>query len=308
MPATPGIHHVSAIAGDPQANVDFYTRVLGLRLVKRTVNFDAPETYHLYYGDESGAPGTLVTFFPWTNVLFRGTASARRGPGQVVATTLAVPVGGLSSWADLCAERALDFDLTSRLGEDVLVVQDADGIVVELLEQPWAGIAGGEGAPIAGVAGATISLTGFERTAAVLTDVLGFRLSAEEGNRYRFTASPVAGGWLDIVCEPDASAGTGGVGSVHHIAFRALDDAAQLEWRELLVGQGYDVSPVMDRHYFRSIYFREPGGVLFEIATDGPGFTVDESPEALGTELRLPPWLEARRDRIVAKLPVLRTP
>lgn len=315
---TSGLHHVSAIAGDPQANIDFCEDVLGLRLVKRTVNFDAPDTYHLYYGDDDGRPGTIMTYFPWTNILFRGTAAARRGTGQVVATAFAVAPGSVEFWVDRLARMAVDFDVDERLGEEVIGVLDPDGIQLEIVTVA-ATVDAAEDArshrsrdipaehAIRGLAGVTISLGVMEATSALLTDLLGFRLMAEDGSRYRFeTAETGLGRRIDLLNEPDLQPGIGGVGAVHHIALRADNEEQQREWRQLLLDAGYDVSPILDRQYFRSIYFREHGGVLFEIATDGPGFDVDEPQVSLGERLTLPPWLEPRRASIEARLPVLR--
>lgn len=311
---TSGLHHVSAIAGDPQANIDFCESVLGLRLVKRTVNFDAPDTYHLYYGDRDGRPGTILTYFPWTNILFRGTAAARRGTGQVVATAFAVAPGSVEFWVDRLARMAVDFDVDERLGEEVIGVLDPDGIQLEIVavadsaehtSHPSRDIPAEHA--IRGLAGVAISLVDMERTAALLTELLGFRLVAEERSRYRFeTGETGPGRRIDLLNEPDLQPGIGGVGAVHHIALRADNDEQHHEWRLLLLDAGYDVSPILDRQYFRSIYFREHGGVLFEIATDGPGFEVDEPQASLGERLTLPPWLEPRRESIEARLPVLR--
>lgn len=311
---TSGLHHVTAVAGDPQANVDFCEDVMGLSLVKRTVNFDAPDTYHLYYGDDGGRPGTIMTYFPWTNILFRGTAAARRGTGQVVATAFAVAPGSVEFWVDRLARMAVDFEVDERLGEEVIGVHDPDGIQLEIVAvadsaEDTSHLSRDIPAEhaIRGLAGVTISLGSMERTAALLTELLGFRLVAEGRSRYRFeTGGTGVGRRIDLLNEPDLQPGIGGVGAVHHIALRADNDEQHHEWRELLLDAGYDVSPILDRQYFRSIYFREHGGVLFEIATDGPGFDVDEPKASLGERLMLPPWLEPRRESIEARLPVLR--
>lgn len=290
---------------------------MGLRLVKKTVNFDAPDTYHLYYGDDGGRPGTIMTYFPWTNVLFPGTAAARRGTGQVVATAFAVAPGSVEFWVDRLARMAVDFDVDERLGEEVIGVLDPDGIQLEIVAVAAAADAAAETShrsrnipaehAIRGLAGVTISLGGMERTTALLTELLGFRMVAEERSRYRFeTGVTGLGRRIDLLNEPELQPGIGGIGAVHHIALRADNDEQQREWRQLLINAGYDVSPILDRQYFRSIYFREHGGVLFEIATDAPGFDVDEPHASLGERLTLPAWLEPRRVSIEARLPVLR--
>lgn len=314
MKATiPGLHHVTAIASDAQENLGFYTALLGLRLVKRTVNFDSPTTWHLYYGDGEGRPGSLLTFFPWGD-LPRG----RRGTGQATAVALEVPGDSLEWWHRRLADagRAV-CDPDTRLGEPVLAFPDPHGLPLEMVgtaeaatrEPAWpAGPVPGEHA-VRGVHGATITVEGFERTADLLEETLGLREVASEEPRYRFEApGGGTGRYLDVMCEPDSPEGRVAAGSVHHLAFRAPDEETQRHWRAEIVDRGYDVTPVLDRRYFRSIYFREPGGVLFEIATDPPGFTVDEDPEALGAELRLPPRLEPRRAELEEALPPLEIP
>ena len=305
----PGIHHITAIAGDPEKNIAFYTGVLGLRLVKITVNFDDPGSYHFYYGDGRGTPGTILTFFTWPQAR-RG----RIGNGQVTATSFAVPAVSLGFWAERLKGAGVETGpLVERFGETVLPFSDPDGVRLELVgtaqlgaSLTWeAGGVPGEFA-IAGFHGATLSETGYERTAALLTETMGFRLAAEEQNRFRYeTAGGGATRTVDVVCAPGGVDGRVAVGTVHHIAWRTPDDAEEAEWRAGLSGLGYNVSPVMDRVYFHSIYYREPGGVLFEIATDVPGFTADEPVESLGATLRLPPWLEASRARIEEALPAV---
>ncbi|NLF12286.1 MAG: ring-cleaving dioxygenase [Anaerolineaceae bacterium] len=306
----PGIHHVTAIASDPQRNVTFYTDVLGLRLVKLTVNFDDPGTYHLYYGDEQGQPGTILTFFPWP-----GARRGRRGAGQVAATSFLVPEGTLDYWEEHLQRAGASFGQRQRrFGQDVLPVLDPDALQLELVAHPAAaGIDPWRDGPVApenairGFHGATMWELDPEPTVDLLTRTMGFELEAEEGPRFRFrAASPGPGSVIDVVHLANGEAGQGGAGTVHHIAYRTHDDAQQLAWRQELMGQGLHVTPVMDRQYFRSIYYREPGGVLFEIATDPPGFTRDESLAELGTHLKLPPWLEPRRAGIEAALPELR--
>jgi glyoxalase family protein len=307
-----GIHHVTAMAGDAQANLDFYTRVLGLRLVKRTVNFDDPGTYHLYFGDHDGTPGTLLTFFPWGARSLRG----RIGTGQVSVTSFAIPTTAFGYWKDRL--NRLDVaaeELGDRFGEAVLAVRDRDGVALELVasaHDPRPGWSNGDvpiERAIRGFHHATLSLVGYERTAELLTKTLGFRAAGEAGNRFRFVAGDGApGAVLDLVCEPGRMRGSMGVGVVHHIAFRARTDEVQLGLRRRIVEAGHDVTPVLDRQYFHSIYFREPGGVICEVATDAPGFAIDEPAAELGSHLKLPPWLESQRGRIEGHLAPLTVP
>jgi glyoxalase family protein len=310
-PTIPGIHHVTAICSDPQQNVDFYCGVLGLRLVKLTVNFDDPGSYHLYYGDERGRPGTIMTFFAWP-----GAPRGRIGPPQVTATAFAVPGDALAFWSARLGEHQVGTEPgVSRFGEQVLSFADPDGLRLELVATADPGGHVPKGGPIPaanairGFFGVTLAEEGYENTAHLLTDVMGFRAHGNEGNRFRYGAA--AGGAaavVDLLCVPDARLGGLGAGVVHHVAFRTPDDAQQRAWRTEITRLGYNVTPVMDRCYFHSIYFREPGGVLFEIATDPPGFTLDEPADQLGTKLRLPPWLEPQRAVLEAVLPPLRLP
>jgi glyoxalase family protein len=308
----PGIHHVTAIASDPQRNVDFYTETLGLRMVKLTVNFDDPGTYHLYYGDESGQPGTILTFFPWP-----GAGRGRRGTGQVAVTSFLVPEGALDYWQDrLTRHAARPGPRQRRFDEEALAFLDPDGLQLELVVRPDVGKEPAwDGSPvpldyaIRGFHGVTLWENDPEPTAALLAQTMGFTPAAEAGPRFRFRgAAEGPGTVVDVVHLPDGERGRSGAGTVHHVAWRTPDEAQQLAWREALSDTGLHVTPVMDRQYFRSIYFREPGGVLFEIATDPPGFLRDESLEGLGTHLMLPPWLEARRAEIEALLPELILP
>jgi len=292
-----GLHHVTAIASDPQRNLDFYTEVLGLRFVKRTVNFDDPGTYHFYFGDDAGSPGTILTFFPWPRAV-RGQA----GAGEVAQTAFSVPLESITYWKKRLADHEIPVEhVGRRFDEDVLTFPDPDGMKLEIVGHAKAAAPNpsrfsdvpGEHA-IRGFYGVTLLEHDAENTANLLA-ILGFHKQAGEGPRLRFAAEGSAlGNHIDLVIEPNAAYGRSGAGSVHHIAFRAADDAAQLEWREV-IGQYVDVTPVMDRTYFHSIYFREPGGVLFELATDPPGFALDEPIESLGEELRIPAWLEPRR-------------
>ncbi len=305
-----GLHHVTAIAGDPQRNLDFCTGALGLRLVKLTVNFDDPETYHFYFGDRTGAPGTLLTFFPWA-----GAPPGRRGAGQITVTSFAIPAAACDYWVERFRERNVVInDRAERFGEPVIGFQDPDGLRLELVccedgREAWKdGPVPAEFA-IRGLHAVTLSEEGYERTERLLTSTLSFRPEAREGNRFRYACGPGGPGSLvDVVCVPDLAPGRTGVGTVHHVAWRARDEVEQGAWRREVVRAELNVTPVMERKYFRSIYFREPGGVLFEIATDGPGFAVDEALEALGTSLALPGWLEPKRSYIEARLPPLRLP
>jgi glyoxalase family protein len=304
-----GIHHITAIAGDAQQNIDFYTGVLGLRLVKVTVNFDDPEAYHLYYGDGHGRPGTILTFFAWP-----GARRGRQGNSQVTAASFAVPKYSLPFWRERLTANGVSFDgIPERFGQPLLSFADPDGMRLELVETSVADASRADTSyadtsyAIHGFHGATLSETGYERTAALLTETMGFRLIGHEQNRFRY--EPVhsheegPGRIIDVICAPAAPEGRVAVGTIHHIAFRTPDDLQQREWLAELGRLGYNVSPVMDRIYFHSIYFREPGGILFEIATDSPGFAIDEPVEKLGETLKLPPWLEALRPRIEAALP-----
>lgn len=300
-----GLHHVTAIASDPQRNLDFYTEVLGLRFVKRTVNFDDPGTYHFYFGDDAGTPGTILTFFPWPHAR-RGTA----GAGEVSHTAFSVPVGSLDYWEQRLRSQSIPAERSGkRFDEEVLTFADPDGMKLELVAHadvpsitpPRYADVPAEYA-LRGFFGVTMLHTELAPTQKAL-EMLGLKKIAQEGNRTRF-ASPegtVLGNRIDIVVNPMAVYGRSGAGSVHHIAFRAPDDPAQLDWRTE-IGKHLSVTPVQDRTYFHSIYFREPGGVLFELATDNPGFDLDESLETLGEALKIPEWLEPTRTRIEARL------
>jgi glyoxalase family protein len=307
-----GVHHVTAISGEAQRTLDFYNGVLGLRLVKLTVNFDDPGTYHLYFGDYSGRPGTLVTFFSWP-----GAPRGHVGAGQTAAIAFSVPRGSLDYWRSRLEQNRVSTELPEhRLDEPVLAFADRDGLDLELVgsaaqengSNERGGTVPAEHA-IRGVASVALWEGGYEQTARLLTQSLGFELAGESGNRFRYKL-PGAGlaDTVDLICLPSGRVGRLGVGTVHHVAWRTADDAEQKSWRQHLVAQGLNVTPVLDRLYFQSIYFREPGGVIFEIATDGPGFDVDEPLSELGTRLRLPPWLEQFRLRIERTLPPVRLP
>lgn len=294
---------MTAIASDPQTNLDFYTDVLGLRFVKRTVNFDDPGTYHFYFGDDAGAPGTILTFFPWPHA-HRGQA----GVGEVVKTAFSVPAASFEYWAERLTAQGILVERSSRFDEQVLTFPDPDGMKIEIVAHADAGEAN---APrfasiplehaIRGFFGVTLLEHRGDSTAAIL-NLMGFKKVGEEGNRLRFAADGQAlGNHIDLLIDPAAKFGRAGAGSVHHIAFRAKDDAAQKEWRAE-IAKHLEVTPVLDRTYFHSIYFREPGGVLFELATDPPGFALDEPVDSLGEELRIPAWLESKREVIEKRL------
>jgi glyoxalase family protein len=307
-----GIHHVTAIAGRPSRNLAFYTRTLGLRFVKRTVNFDDPGTYHFYFGDEVGHPGTILTFFPWEHA-----APWRGGIGLAQATAFRVPAASIGYWTHRLVEKGVAHEPPiRRFGEPVLALTDPDGMSLALV-----GVAGAEAEPawsggevpaehaIRGFHSVTLMLERAASTEAILTDVLGFKAAGREGALMRFRADDGIGGAIDIHEVGGFLAGRRGRGAVHHVAFRAADDAEQAEMGRRLV-ESHRMQPTdqKDRQYFRSIYFFEPGGVLFEIATDVPGFTIDEPQATLGAALKLPPFLEARRPQIEAALPSLEAP
>lgn len=310
---TAGIHHVTAIASDPQRNLDFYAGVLGLRLVKRTVNFDDPTNYHFYFGDESGSPGTLLTFFPWPDAR-RG----RQGGGQVAVTSFAILPGSLGFWIERLIRKRVDFEqpVTRYEDERVIAFKDHEGFMGELVAHPaadgrtgWAGAGIPVEHSIRGLYSVTLWQGACELTGKLLTNTLGFRLVREQGSIYRYASGDGGpGSIVDLRCVPGIWPGVMGAGTVHHVAFRAADEVAQLEARTELASLGYDITPQMDRDYFKSVYFREPGGVLFEIATDGPGFAIDEPPDMLGQSLKLPNWLESRRFEIEALLPNIHPP
>jgi glyoxalase family protein len=314
-----GIHHVTAIASDPQRTLDFYAGVLGFRLVKRTVNFDDPTTYHFYFGDEAGSPGTILTFFPWP-----GARHGRQGAGQAAVISLSIPPSAVGYWLDRLLRQHVNFEQpVTRFDEErVIAFKDPDGLLLELVAHPnadaephgWGRGPVDSDHAIRGVHAVTLWLDGHQRTADLLTTHLGYRLVREQGSIYRYAmieteTSPVRPGTqIDLRVVPGLWEGGTGAGTVHHIAFRAHSEKEQLRIRDLLVASGANVTPQLDRDYFRSIYFREPGGVLFEVATDGPGFTTDEPADRLGRTLRLPLWLEPRRFEIEALLPNIHLP
>jgi catechol 2,3-dioxygenase-like lactoylglutathione lyase family enzyme len=306
------IHHVTAIAREPQRNLDFYAGTLGMRLVKLTINYDDPGTYHFYYGDEQGRPGSLLTFFPWT-----GGRPGRQGTGQINGVALAIPPASLGYWVERLLSRGVRYEgPVRRFGEQVLAFADPDGLLMELTATPRvAGVEGWRDGPVPeqhavrGVHGVTIWEDGDAGSAGFLADTMRFRQVGEEENRLRLeSGSDGLGTVVELRRAPGFWRGTDGAGTVHHVAFRAADDAAQAARHEEIRRLGVAVTDVRDRTYFRSIYFREPGGVLYEIATDGPGFTVDESLAELGTSLKVPARFEAMRERLEVALPPLRLP
>lgn len=307
-----GIHHITAIAGDPQENVDFYVGILGLRFVKKTINFDDPFTYHLYFGNETGQPGTILTFFPWTSMGVKG----HPGTGQLTVISFSVPDGSFGFWTQHLKKHDVEFKGPfSRLDEEGLILYDPDGLELELVSSAndprpaWGKGAVPEQYAIRGFYHVALAEERYERTAGLLTETLGFRKVTESGSRFRYeVAGGGPGAMVDIVCEPDAAPGRMGVGAVHHIAWRTSDQENQLTLRQQLVDLSYNVTPVIDRNYFHSIYFKEPGQILFEIATDPPGFTIDEDIGTLGTSLKLPPWLENNRPEIEQALPPIAVP
>lgn len=305
-----GIHHITALAAETQDNIDFYTGILGLRLVKKTVNFDAPDVYHFYYGDEEGSPGSILTFFPY-NGLVRG----RHGKGMLNTTTFSVPTASLDYWLKRLKKYGIRFkDPQERFeGETVVYFEDKDGLGLELVfndKDDRKGFSKGPVPPeyaIKGFYGAEIWEEGYERTAGLLTEQLNHSLIAEKGNRFRFAANDTPGNYVDVLCMPDSLKGLAGSGTVHHIAFATPDGKTQLAVREKIVKRMLNPTPVVDRDYFTSVYFREPGGVLFEIATSGPGFAIDEEAGHLGEALKLPEQYEPYRQQIEKGLTPVKT-
>jgi len=305
-----GIHHITAIASDAKRNYDFYTRVLGLRLVKKTVNFDDPETYHFYFGDEVGTPGTILTFFPWGNRVRQG----RRGTQQVTEIGYSVPKGSLAFWKErLEANNVFFNNIAEKFGEQYLTFLDPDGLKLELTvpdkgdtRTPWETDEVTAEHATRGFHHITITTEKMDATARILTDVFGYRLLQQEVNRYRFITDAVEQAALvDIVEAPGEAVGLVAGGAVHHVAFRVKDEAALMHYREKVRTLGLHITEKIDRNYFYSLYFREPGGVLFELATDNPGFATDETVAELGSGLKLPPQYEGYRERIESVLPKL---
>lgn len=304
-----GLHHITAIAGKARANLDFYTKVLGLRLLKKTVNFDDPGTYHLYYGDERGSAGTILTFFP-----YEGSPRGKAGVGMATHIGYSVPQDSLGFWMDRFRTHNVAFgQMAERFGEQYLPFKDPDGLQLALVapnngdtRKPWHTPDVPENVATRGFHSVTLSLRNIKPTAAVLTDLLGYRLLDQEGNHYRYITDAVdEAAIIDLQSLPNASRGEGSAGTIHHIAFRVKDEETLMQYREKIAGKGLNITHKIDRNYFYSLYFREPGGVLFEIATDNPGFGIDEPWDQLGNKLLLPPQYEAHREKIEAVLPRL---
>lgn len=303
-----GLHHITAISNSAQGNHDFYTNVLGLRLVKKTVNFDDPGTYHFYFGDEQGTPGSIITFFPW-----EGIGKGVNGAGMATHTAYSVPSGSFDFWKKRLEGYGIESQESVVFNERLLSFDDPDGMQLQLVvaekqdnREPWTTDQIGADVAIRGFHTVTLTLRSAEATVKVLTDILGYSQIKHEGNRYRFAVDTVdAANFIDILEDPAAPNGRGAAGTNHHIALRVKDDNILMEVRKKVVAAGLNITPKIDRDYFFSLYFREPGGVLFEIATDNPGFTVDESLDSLGSSLRLPKKYEGMRQKIEEVLPVL---
>ncbi|MGD8344452.1 MAG: ring-cleaving dioxygenase [Desulfobacterales bacterium] len=304
-----GIHHITAIASSASENLAFYVDVLGLRLVKKTVNFDDPYTYHLYYGDAAGTPGTIITFFPWEK-LPRGTA----GAGMVTAIAFSIPTGSFGYWRTRLNSHGVETKEGKRFGDALIQFEDPHGLSLELIETPTINSASIQSSHskidanrIVGFHSATALLRSLEETQSLLVDLMGMKLHDKEENRYRFKmkSDDACGHFYDLIVDSQAKAGRQGGGTVHHIAFRTPSDDEQKYWQQSLTANGFSVTSIRDRKYFKSIYFHAPGGVLFEIATDPPGFTVDEPFECLGRDLKLPDQYESMRAEIEGRLPEL---
>ena len=309
--AIPGIHHVTCITADVQRCTDFYVGVLGLRFIKKSINQDMPDTYHIYFGDYLGTPGTAMTFFGWPT-----WPKQRPGTGQITTVSFQVPSGSLGFWSKRLKGFDADHRMVNRFDADALLLHDPDGIELNLVAnssddrwKPWPDAPVDPEHAIRGFHSVTMTLAELAATFNLLTSVMGFRVAAEDGNRTRFeTGDGGPHATLDVIESPEGPEGDESTGTVHHVAWRTPDADSQKRWRDALTTAGRNVTPVIDRYYFKSIYYREPGGVLFEIATDGPGFTVDEAPEKLGTTLSLPPWFQVRRDRLDEILPPIVVP
>ncbi|HEY1006850.1 MAG TPA: ring-cleaving dioxygenase [Sphingobacteriaceae bacterium] len=303
-----GLHHITAIAGGAKRNYDFYTRVLGLRLVKKTVNFDDPFTYHFYYGDRVGTPGSILTFFPW-----EGIQTGRRGTRQVTEIGYSVPEGSLDFWQKRFEQNNVIYNKVSeKFGTPYLTFLDPDGLKLELvaagndLREPWETDQVTAEHATRGFHGITITTNRLQPTADVLLNIFGYRLLETHVNRHRFITDATGhANIVDVVEVPGEGAGHVAGGSVHHVAFRVKDDQVLMKFRSRIVDAGLHITEKIDRNYFYSLYFREPGGVLFEIATDNPGFAIDEPVDELGSALKLPPQYEQRRAEIISHLPVL---
>jgi len=304
-----GLHHITAIAGNAKQNLDFYTKVLGQRFVKKTVNFDDPGTYHFYFGNETGTPGTVLTFFPWQNV-----RQGYNGTGMATNIGYSVPEGSLEFWANRFKEFSVKHEeMFEKFGEQHLPFQDPDGLKIDFVvpgkednRNPWITNEIKSDVATKGFHSVTLTLKRPEPTVAVLTGILGYHLLKQEGNHYRFITDSIDNANIvDLIIAPDVPAGLNAAGTNHHVAFRVKDDNILMDYREKVLSKGYNITPKIDRDYFYSLYFREPGGVLFELATDNPGFTKDESAGELGTHLQLPKQYESARAQIERVLPHL---
>ncbi|MEC0276579.1 MULTISPECIES: ring-cleaving dioxygenase [Peribacillus] len=299
---TMGIHHITAIVGHPQENVDFYAGVLGLRLVKKTVNFDDPGTYHLYFGNEGGKPGTIMTFFPWA-----GASQGKIGDGQVGVTCYVVPKGAMKFWKKRLESFNIPFTVRGRFSEEYLEFDDPHGLHLEIVEREEGEVNawtfGGVTPEVAikGFGGATLLSAHPDKTAVLLENILGLELIGKDGDFARYRSSAEIGNVIDLKLTA-IGRGTMGAGTVHHIAWRAKDDQDQLEWQKYVEENGYGVTPVRDRNYFNAIYFKEHGEILFEIATDPPGFAHDEPEATMGEKLMLPEQYEQSRGQIKQSL------
>lgn len=304
-----GLHHITAIAGAAKRNLDFYTKVLGLRLVKKTVNFDDPGTYHFYYGDRVGSPGTILTFFPW-----EGISPGRRGTHMLTEIGYSVPEGSFDFWIKRFEEYNVTYNKPAeKFGEPYLTFLDPDGLKLELIvsktedkREAWEAEGISPSVATRGFHNVTLTLDAMKATADVLTDILGYKLTEQHVNRHRFVTDAVEqAAIVDLVEAPQERPGNVAGGTVHHVAFRVKDEETLMQYRQKVLERGLNITEKIDRNYFYSLYFREPGGVLFEIATDNPGFAADEPVEELGKNLKLPPQYESIRSRIEEALPKL---
>ncbi|GAE64070.1 ring-cleaving dioxygenase [Chryseobacterium indologenes] len=303
-----GLHHITAIADNAKRNLDFYTQVLGVRLVKKTVNFDDPGTYHFYFGNETGTPGTILTFFPW-----EGIGQGTNGSGMATHIGYAVPKGSLAFWKNRLESVQIKVEEAEIFGEKLISFRDPDGLQLQLIEpsgddsrKVWTTDDIKDGQALKGFHNVTLTLRDADPTMKVLTDILGYDLQKQEGERYRLATDAIdTANLIDIIENDKIPAGRNAAGTNHHIAFRVKDDNILMEYREKVLSAGLSITPKINRDYFYSLYFREPGGVLFEIATDNPGFTVDEPLEELGSHLKLPAQYEGMRNKIEGVLPNL---
>ena len=303
-----GLHHITAIADNAKRNLDFYTQVLGVRLVKKTVNFDDPGTYHFYFGNENGTPGTILTFFPWEGI-GRGT----NGSGMATHIGYSVPKGSLEFWKSRLQGFNVNLEEGEIFGEKLISFKDPDGLQLQFIEpsaedhrKVWTTDDLKEEHALRGFHNVTLSLKKADPTLKVLTDILGYDLQKQEGERYRLATDAIdTANLVDIIESDSIPSGRNAAGTNHHIAFRVKNDTVLMEYREKVLSAGLSITPKINRDYFYSLYFREPGGVLFEIATDNPGFSVDEPLNELGTHLKLPLQYEGIRDKIEEALPKL---